>query len=92
MHRFAIMFVGLAAYASAHAEIYECVDQNGNKRFTNIAAEAKGCKVLNVGPIAPPSSAPAGAAPASKAKAAPRTPSSHANGSLESTSSSLARP
>lgn len=35
----------------AHAEIYECVDQDGNKRFTNIAAEAKGCRVLNVGPI-----------------------------------------
>lgn len=78
MHRFAIVFVGLAAYASAHAEIYECVDENGNKRFTNIAAEAKGCKVLNVGPIAPATSAPAAAAPAPKAKAAPRiaTPSS----------------
>ena len=34
-----------------HAEIYECADQDGNKRFTNIAAEAKGCKVLNVGPV-----------------------------------------
>lgn len=78
MHRLAIVFVGLAAYASANAEIYECVDQNGNKRFTNIAAEAKGCKVLNVGPVAPPSSAPAAGAPPPKSKAAPRiaTPSS----------------
>ena len=32
------------------ADIYECVDANGNKRFTNIKAEAKGCKVLNVSP------------------------------------------
>lgn len=41
------------AAVSVHvrAEIYECADQDGNKRFTNIAAEAKGCKVLNVGPV-----------------------------------------
>jgi hypothetical protein len=78
MHRIAIVLVFLAACAPAHAEIYECMDENGNKRFTNIAAEAKGCKVLNVGPIAPPSAAPAAAAPAAKAKTAPRvaTPSS----------------
>lgn len=55
-----------AASSIAHAEIYECVDQNGNKRFTNIASEAKGCKVLNVGPVAPPTPSAPAAAPQSK--------------------------
>ena len=32
----------------AGADIWECVDANGNKRFTNIKAEAKGCKMLDV--------------------------------------------
>ena len=49
-----------AASFPARAEIYECVDQNGTKRFTNIAVEARGCRVLNV-----PGSAPA--APAQSA-------------------------
>ena len=41
----------LTAYAPAlRADIYECVEPNGNKRFTNIKAEAKGCKVLIVAP------------------------------------------
>lgn len=35
---------------AASAEIWECVDESGNKRFTNIKSEAKGCKLLNVGP------------------------------------------
>jgi len=34
----------------ASAEIWECVDESGNKRFTNIKSEAKGCKPLNVPP------------------------------------------
>jgi hypothetical protein len=46
-----------------HAQIYECMDDSGAKRFTNIAAEAKGCKALNIGPIEPP---PAPAVPAPK--------------------------
>jgi hypothetical protein len=63
----------------AHAQIYECVDQNGNKRFTNIAAEAKGCKALNVGPTntAPPTpTAPAPAPSANAGKASPARASS----------------
>jgi hypothetical protein len=32
----------------AAAEIWECVDDSGNKRFTNIKAESKGCKLLSV--------------------------------------------
>lgn len=55
------MFVGL----NANAQIYECVDASGNKRFTNIKSEAKGCKLLDVGPIntVPSVTAPSKAAP-----------------------------
>jgi len=35
---------------SVRADIWECMDGNGNKRFTNIRSEAKGCRVLSVGP------------------------------------------
>jgi hypothetical protein len=45
---FALAVLLSAASLPARAEIYECVDQSGNKRFTNIAAEARGCRVLNV--------------------------------------------
>jgi hypothetical protein len=62
----------LALSASqAAADIWECVDESGNKRFTNIQAEAKGCKLLAVSTpnvVAPPAKAPAKA----QAKAAPR--------------------
>ena len=69
----ALVYAGvLSALAlPARAEIYECVDESGSKRFTNIAAEAKGCKALNIGPIetAPPTpggpSRPSGKAPPS---------------------------
>lgn len=54
-----------------HHVLYECVDQNGNKRFTNVQAEAKGCKVLNVGPV---NTAPAASKPAGKAAATPSPP------------------
>src|SRR5688572_10293612 len=35
---------------AARADIWECLDASGNKRFTNIKAEAKGCKLLSVAP------------------------------------------
>jgi uncharacterized protein DUF4124 len=57
------VFLALAAPALC-AEIYECIDQNGNKRFTNIKSEAKGCKPMNI-PI--PNTPPA---PKSQAKGA----------------------
>lgn len=41
----------------AVADIWECVDETGNKRFTNIKSEAKGCKQLAVSApnvVAPP--------------------------------------
>jgi len=56
--------LALAAFP-LRAEIYECVDESGNKRFTNIKSEAKGCKPLN---IAPPSTVPP---PKQQAKSAP---------------------
>jgi hypothetical protein len=64
-----LAFVLLASTAAlpARGEIYECVDENGSKRFTNIASEAKGCKPLNVDTRAP--AAPKPAPPAAKAPA-----------------------
>jgi len=44
----ALMFALFAA--TANADIWECVDGSGNKRFTNIKSEAGGCRLLNVGP------------------------------------------
>ena len=53
----------------AAAEIWECVDESGNKRFTNIKSEAKGCKPLDV---PPPNTVPAAAGkPQSKTAARP---------------------
>ena len=73
-----VMSVTLAtACLSVRADIYECIDGNGNKRFTNIAAEAKGCRPLNIqlAPAAPPP-APAAAPPSATAgKASPARPS-----------------
>lgn len=37
-----------SAVPPAAAEIWECVDDSGNKRFTNIKAESKGCRLLSV--------------------------------------------
>ena len=58
------------------AQIYECVDASGNKRFTNIASEAKGCRVLNVGPTntAPPAQASPAPAPVPSATAGKASP------------------
>ena len=45
------------AMPQAWADIWECVDASGNKRFTNIKSEAKGCRMLDV-PV--PNSVPGG--------------------------------
>lgn len=50
------------------ADIWECVDESGNKRFTNIKSEAKGCKLLN---ISAPNTMPA-TKPQAKPADAPR--------------------
>ena len=41
---------------AARADIWECADESGNKRFTNIRSEAKGCRLLHV---SPPNTVPA---------------------------------
>lgn len=71
--RIATLLMMSGAFA-AHAEIYECVDASGGKRFTNIAAEAKGCRVLNVGPVSAPTPAPAPAQSSTAGKASPARP------------------
>ena len=79
--RFAAAATLLAGSLTAHADIYECVDANGNKRFTNIAAEAKGCKPLNIqlAPAAPaPGPAPAAPPSATAGKASPARPAAAA--------------
>ena len=47
----------------ANAEMWKCVEPDGNIRYTNVKAEAKGCKGLNLDPPniapAPPRAAPA---------------------------------
>lgn len=50
------------------ADIWECVDESGNKRFTNIKSEAKGCKLLAV---TAPNTVP-GVRPQAKPAEAPR--------------------
>lgn len=63
--RFIASVLLLSAFASAlHAEIFECVDRDGTRRFTNIKADAGGCKPLNVGTY---NTVPAPATPAAKA-------------------------
>lgn len=64
--RFArLSWVLLFLAGSAQAEIWECVDGNGNKRFTNVKTEAAGCKPMNLPPIASvPTPKPGASAPA----------------------------
>ncbi len=66
---YTLLLSGFAA--PARAEIWECVDSSGNKRFTNVKAEAAGCKPMNLPPV---SSVPAPkAAPARPGEARPAT-------------------
>ena len=48
--RFLLISTLLVAF-NAQAQIYECVDASGNKVFTNIKSQAKGCRALDVGPV-----------------------------------------
>jgi hypothetical protein len=45
--------------AAAGAEMWKCVDADGNTRYTNVRADVKGCKPLNLEP--PPPAQPAAA-------------------------------
>jgi uncharacterized protein DUF4124 len=72
MHRIAsvLMLAALPYPVGAnHHILYECVDQNGTKLFTNVPVQPKSCKVLSTGPFEPAVS-PAGA-PA--ARSSPKT-------------------
>lgn len=42
------MLILLGGPGLVRAEIYECIDSSGNKRFTNVKAEATGCKPMNL--------------------------------------------
>lgn len=45
----------------ANAEMWKCVDADGTTRYTNLKAEAKGCKGLNLEPlntVSPPPARP----------------------------------
>ncbi len=53
----ALLVLAMLLASSAYAEIWECVDKaSGTKRYTNIRAEARGCRAMNFEPInaAPP--------------------------------------
>jgi hypothetical protein len=67
MRKLALAMAFALAASAVRAEIWECVDESGNKRFTNIRSEAKGCKLLT---ISTPNTVPAPAKP--PAKASPR--------------------
>jgi hypothetical protein len=51
------------AAAAADAEMWKCIDADGNTRYTNVRAEIKGCKPLNLEPL---NTAPATRAPQQK--------------------------
>ena len=50
MKRNVLLVAGLLALLAppAFADIWECTDESGNKRFTNIKSESKGCRLLHV--------------------------------------------
>ena len=67
----------MAVAGPLRADIWECEEPGGGKRFTNIKAEAKGCKQLVVTPPPPP---PPAAAPAPRNSDAPRPSGSASDG------------
>ncbi len=44
-----LLLLGFAGLAQA--EIWECIDSSGNKRFTNVKAESSGCKLMSLPPV-----------------------------------------
>ena len=49
--RMLLLMVLVFAVQAAHAEMWKCIDQDGNTRYTNVKADARGCKALNLEPI-----------------------------------------
>ncbi|MBX3662310.1 MAG: DUF4124 domain-containing protein [Burkholderiales bacterium] len=72
--RLLMLFVLLLVMSGpARADIWECVDSNGNKRFTNLKSEAAGCKPMSLPPISSvPAPKPPAAAPGKPASAPPK--------------------
>lgn len=64
---FVLTAVSTAAHANQHI-LYECVDANGNKQFTNIPTQPKACRILSVS-VNPAPASPAASAPAGKPSA-----------------------
>ncbi len=64
-----LLLMGLAV--SARAEIYECMDGSGNKRFTNVKSEATGCKPMNLPPVSSVPAPKPGAKPGDSRAATP---------------------
>jgi len=50
MRMLLLMALALAAQL-AHADMWKCVDQDGNTRYTNVKSDAKGCKALILDPV-----------------------------------------
>jgi uncharacterized protein DUF4124 len=50
MRRNVLVVTGLLVLLAppAFADIWECTDESGNKRFTNIKSESKGCRLMQV--------------------------------------------
>ena len=46
-----LLLLLVCAAPVADAEMWKCVDQDGNTRYTNLKADAKGCKGLNLEPM-----------------------------------------
>jgi hypothetical protein len=51
MRRLLVIALLSAVAGPLRADIYECEEPGGTKRFTNIKADAKGCKALVVSPV-----------------------------------------
>jgi hypothetical protein len=45
------LFLLACAAPAADAEMWKCVDPDGNTRYTNLKSDAKGCKGLNLEPM-----------------------------------------
>ena len=45
------LILAMIAAPAVYADMWKCVDQDGNTRYTNIKADAKGCKALEIDPI-----------------------------------------
>jgi len=51
MRLFTLLLLLMGFAGLARADIFECIDSSGNKRFTNVKSEAAGCKPMNLPPV-----------------------------------------